>query len=167
MLENMPTPETPWNRRWAIVLRPDLETKDEEQEQMPTIIGTIGIVREGEIGYKLNPNFWGKGYMTEALAMFSKMFFEDEGKNSMSFYVLFFQLICLDSVKGNSKYDRLIAYADPENFGSTKVLLKSGFQKGIYRSAYYQRRYMLERGNEKMSDLQQFILLRPSLGTVP
>lgn len=38
------------------------------------MIGVIGIVREQEIGYRIHPDFWGKGFMSEALNMFIEMF---------------------------------------------------------------------------------------------
>lgn len=38
------------------------------------MIGVIGIVREQEIGYRIHPDFWGKGFMSEALKMFIEMF---------------------------------------------------------------------------------------------
>ncbi len=42
------------------------------------MIGIIGIVREQEIGYRIHPDFWGKGFMSEALKMFIEMFWEME-----------------------------------------------------------------------------------------
>jgi len=85
----MPTLEKPWNERWAILLRPEYEDKVAgimpessrgEAEQKPRMIGLIGVVREQELGYKMNPDYWGKGYMTEALVMMSNLFWEMEGK---------------------------------------------------------------------------------------
>jgi len=51
------------------------------------------------------------------------------------------------------------------------VLQKAGFQRGEYRTGFYQRAYMQENG-ERWSDLQEFFLLRPaaissSSGSVP
>jgi len=46
------------------------------------------------------------------------------------------------------------------------VLQKAGFQKGKYRSKFYQRAYMLEKGDENFSDLQEFFLMRPTPATL-
>jgi [ribosomal protein S5]-alanine N-acetyltransferase len=48
------------------------------------MIGIIGVVREQEIGYRLHPDFWGKGYMTEALSMFIEMWWGMESTISLS-----------------------------------------------------------------------------------
>ena len=76
ILESTPTPEKPWNERWAIML------KDENKDAKLRMIGVVGLVREPEIGYKLHPDFWGKGYMSEALDMFIKMWFGMESSYS-------------------------------------------------------------------------------------
>jgi RimJ/RimL family protein N-acetyltransferase len=77
--ESLPTPEKPWNQRWAILLRP---LPGSQESFKPRMIGVIAIVREQEIGYKLHPDFWGKGYMTETLRMFIDMYWKMEGKKS-------------------------------------------------------------------------------------
>lgn len=101
------------------------------------LIGVIGIVREQEIGYKIHPEFWGKGYMGEALRMFIEMWW---------------------GMEINMKYDRLLAAADPENKASLRVLEKAGFQKGEYRKDFYERGVL----GGKKSDLQCVYLLRPA-----
>jgi ribosomal-protein-alanine N-acetyltransferase len=75
----MPTPEKPWNRRYAILLRPDPSRPPPEGNQKPKMIGILGTPREFEVAYKLHPDYWGKGYMSEALAMFIKIFWQLEG----------------------------------------------------------------------------------------
>jgi ribosomal-protein-alanine N-acetyltransferase len=94
---SLPTEEQPWNERWAILLRQTAEDPssekvgvvDETFKQRDAgklrMIGIIGIVREQEIGYKLHPDFWGKGYMSEALAMFIEMWW---GMESMILPIL-------------------------------------------------------------------------------
>jgi RimJ/RimL family protein N-acetyltransferase len=105
MIQNsQPTPEEPWNRRWAIMLKPS--TPSHSTSQIPPsqtsrdkssgeagdsrgdwggqvkakLIGTIGTPRKAEVGYKLHPEYWGKGYMSEALEMFLRMWWGMEGK---------------------------------------------------------------------------------------
>jgi ribosomal-protein-alanine N-acetyltransferase len=77
MQDSLPTAEKPWNQRWAILLR-QLPGSQENSDK-PRMIGIIGIVREQEIGYKVHPDFWGKGYMTEALKMFINLYWKMEG----------------------------------------------------------------------------------------
>jgi ribosomal-protein-alanine N-acetyltransferase len=77
MQDSLPTPEKPWNQRWAILLRQLPGSR--ENSDKPRMIGIIGIVREQEIGYKVHPDFWGKGYMTEALKMFINLYWKMEG----------------------------------------------------------------------------------------
>ena len=62
------TEENPEIERWAIML------KGEEGEELK-MIGVVGIVRTQEIGYRINREYWGKGYMSEALNMFLEMWF--------------------------------------------------------------------------------------------
>jgi [ribosomal protein S5]-alanine N-acetyltransferase len=91
ILDNKPSLEKPWNRRWAVMLRPplkfssDAENLNHEGEGIsgnpkPQMIGIIGIPRPSEIGYKMHPDFWGKGYMTEALGLAINIFWESEGQ---------------------------------------------------------------------------------------
>lgn len=77
--KSQPTPEKPWNNRWAILLRPDPSAPPPEGNQKPKMIGVVGTPRESEVAYKLHPDYWGKGYMSEALAMFIKLFWQSEG----------------------------------------------------------------------------------------
>ncbi len=87
--ENQPTPEEPWNQRWAILIK----ISESDKGTKPIMIGIIGIVRVQEIGYKLHPDFWGKGYMSEALRMMLAMFWATEGK---AFYPLCSVQTCQD-----------------------------------------------------------------------
>ncbi|KAH7336267.1 hypothetical protein BKA65DRAFT_506014 [Rhexocercosporidium sp. MPI-PUGE-AT-0058] len=65
--------------KYAILLRPDqdtvLETETEREGERnraePRMIGLLGTVGDGtELVYMLHCDFWGKGYMTEALRAF-------------------------------------------------------------------------------------------------
>ena len=87
--ENQPTTEEPWNRRWAIILKVvDAEGDGQEQARREKMIGIIGTPRKGEIGYKIHPGYWGKGYMSEALALFLDMWWGMEGKVLVFTFIL-------------------------------------------------------------------------------
>jgi ribosomal-protein-alanine N-acetyltransferase len=160
MQESLPTPEKPWNQRWAILLRPLPGSQEEDAKRR--MIGIIGIVREQEIGYKVHPDFWGKGYMTEALRMFIGMYWKMAGKIS---FLLYCEKstnpvngIMLISLLVNTKYDKLIAAADPRNPASLRILEKAGFEKGEYKTDFYER---VVDGLAIKGDLQFFYLPRP------
>lgn len=90
MIQNSrPTPEAPWNRRWAIMLKSSVHSTSQTPseagdsgEVKAKLIGTIGTPRKAEVGYKLHPEYWGKGYMSEALEMFLEMWWGMEGMSS-------------------------------------------------------------------------------------
>ncbi len=84
------------------------------------IIGTIGFWRiikdhrRAEIGYMLNPAYWNKGYVSEAMNGVI-----DFGFNKMK----------LHTIEAN---------INPHNLASRRVLEKQGFlQEGFYRENYY------------------------------
>ncbi|MBS1729751.1 MAG: GNAT family N-acetyltransferase [Bacteroidetes bacterium] len=86
----------------------------------PYIIGTIGFWRieaehhRAEIGYMLHPDFWNKGYITEALHLVI-----DYG----------FSIMKLHSIE---------ARINPQNLASRRVLEKQGFQQeGFFKENYY------------------------------
>ena len=94
---------------WGICLKDD-----------PSMIGTIGFWRlmkehyRAEIGYMLHPDYWGKGYTSEAFEAAM-----DYGFHHMK----------LHSVEGN---------VNPENTASMRVLEKAGFVREAYfRENYY------------------------------
>jgi RimJ/RimL family protein N-acetyltransferase len=76
----------------------------------------FGVAETGdtEVGYVLHKHFWGQGYASEALTAL------------------------LEYAKNHIHVDYIIAYADPENLGSTRVMEKCGmvyyqslFTKGL------------------------------------
>lgn len=84
------------------------------------IIGTIGFWRivkdhhRAEIGYMLRPEYWNKGYVSEAM-------------NAVINYG--FQKMKLHTIEAN---------INPHNLASRRVLEKQGFQQeGFYRENYY------------------------------
>ncbi len=69
-----------------------------------------------EIGYDLSPEFWAKGYMTEALNKAITMGFEKMGLN------------------------RIEAVVSPNNTRSINLAIRIGFTKeGVTRDKYYSR----------------------------
>ncbi|KAK6581278.1 hypothetical protein PZA11_005969 [Diplocarpon coronariae] len=77
MREYTPTLEKPWNQHWAIMLKDkDLDSRSASR---PRLIGIVGIPREAEMGYRIHPDHWGKGYMSEALTLFVEMWWGLEG----------------------------------------------------------------------------------------
>ncbi|MDO6674612.1 GNAT family protein [Tenacibaculum sp. 1_MG-2023] len=94
---------------WAITLK-----------ENNTLIGDFGIWRldkqnfRGEIGYVLNPDYWGKGYMKEAM-------------NTLIHFA--FHTFNLHSLEAN---------INPKNQNSRSILLKLGFKKEAYfRENYF------------------------------
>lgn len=55
------------------------------EEQKMKMIGIIGLsYSPNNVGYKIHPDYWGKGYMTEALRLFIDMFWTLEGLSAVS-----------------------------------------------------------------------------------
>ena len=94
---------------WAISLRDAPER----------LIGSIGYWRifnehfRAEIGYMLNPDYWQKGIMKEALNLLIKFGFENMG---------------LHSIEAN---------INPGNIASEKLLISTGFSKEAYFKENY------------------------------
>lgn len=86
------------------------------------VIGTCGYHGwmkhhfKAEIGYELTPDYWGKGFMTEAIQRVTEFGFRDFGLN------------------------RIEAFVEPGNVNSRKVLEKAGFsEEGILKEHFYWR----------------------------
>ncbi|CAG8948745.1 hypothetical protein HYFRA_00001866 [Hymenoscyphus fraxineus] len=146
LLAKMPTEEEPWRGIWGIFLLDGGCEEDGDGDGGNGVganggkfIGTIGFPVEAVVGYRLMPEYWGKGYMTEALKMFLVMWFGREG---------------------NQKYDKLSAGIDPENIGSRRVLEKAGFVKG----AYVKDAVQMPTEAGRWSDIQVFEFQRGFLG---
>ncbi|WP_232771674.1 GNAT family N-acetyltransferase [Tenacibaculum sp. Bg11-29] len=85
-----------------------------------TLIGDFGVWKldrqnsRGEIGYVLNPDYWGKGYMKESM---------------ISLINFAFNILNLHSLEAN---------INPKNENSKKALLKFNFkQEAYFRENYY------------------------------
>lgn len=89
--------------QWGIALK-----SDDKIIGTSTIFHTDEKHRRAEIGYALNREFWGKGYVTEALNSLFKFAFDELNLH------------------------RIEADVDPRNNASIKILEKFGFQKEGY-----------------------------------
>ena len=108
----------PWVKRkpspdfkWGMVLKlpqSPTETALSGQEPLGHVIGDISVFdiensRMGNVGYRLDPELWGRGYATEALQAAVEFIFT------------------------HTELDRLQATADVRNIASNRVLEKCGF----------------------------------------
>lgn len=103
--------------KYAVLLRPDAKPKTASRAEMydhpPRMIGLLGTVGDGtEMVYMLHVDFWGKGYMTEALRAFV-------GKDG-----IFWDL------KERSHIKTLVARIDTESIGSMRTIAKVEARKG-------------------------------------
>ncbi|BBH24735.1 N-acetyltransferase [Paenibacillus baekrokdamisoli] len=113
-----------WNRkfesnqgiRWGISL------KSEDR-----IIGTCGYHNwlkehyKAEIGYELNPEFWLKGIMTEAIKEIIKFGFNELELN------------------------RIEAFIDPGNISSRKLLVKTGLrEEGLLKEYFFEKNQFVD-----------------------
>lgn len=83
MQQRMPRSGMECVKAYAILLRPDgsrCEGSLENGAVKPRMIGIVGTKQDLEIAYKLHPDFWEKGYMSEALSLFLQMFWSLEGR---------------------------------------------------------------------------------------
>ena len=71
------------------------------------IVGVFSVKPEPEVGYTFHPEFWGKGYGTEALRAFMQVYWVDRPGVQV-----------------------VVARCDVENRGSRRVLEKAGFVRG-------------------------------------
>lgn len=77
---------------------------NESNPALPTTIGSIGLFGDYELGYLFHPDYWGKGYATEAVGAF----IEAVGENL-------------------PECERVTAQVDTGNVGSMGVMRKVGF----------------------------------------
>ncbi|PQE04878.1 Acyl- N-acyltransferase protein [Rutstroemia sp. NJR-2017a BBW] len=161
--------ETP--RDWAIMLLP---TSDQDLPA-PKMIGLMGIhpnsnFPTGGLGYRSDPAYWGRGYMTEAVKLFLCMFWGLEGLSLSPSLLFQISNLHLCPIHGTTKpllkppefksFQTLGAGVDPENHGSRRVLEKSGFDKAELRKEVYDRAVNRAKGGKK-SDLLVLWVERP------
>jgi RimJ/RimL family protein N-acetyltransferase len=98
-------PETnPQGLNYAVFTLP--EASENQVSQMIGIIGVYNTSPKAELGYTFHPSAWGRGYATEALSAFLKLFWENRPTAEI-----------------------MEACTDYENYASMKVLTKCGFQE--------------------------------------
>ncbi|TAQ88129.1 hypothetical protein B7494_g3512 [Chlorociboria aeruginascens] len=152
MFSRVKSPQNPRMENYAILLRSSVtgqeidkergEAEGEEGQKKAKLIGVIGAIRESEkgaeVGYGIGPEWWGKGYMTEALGLFIKTWF---------------------SIKREHDWDTLVACIDSENMPSIRVVQKAGFREGEIWDGPYE--LFAEKGMGKKRYLTQWYLKRP------
>ncbi|CZR51787.1 uncharacterized protein PAC_01664 [Phialocephala subalpina] len=110
---HLPSAEQPHKELYAILLR-----GSEDESGKPKMVGSCGIPRIGadgkavEVGYSVTPEYWGNGYAPEAVKLFCRYYWNERVGGA-----------------SGEKRDMIIAYTDPENTASARVLEKSGFTK--------------------------------------
>ncbi|KAI9642059.1 hypothetical protein NHQ30_009930 [Ciborinia camelliae] len=118
MAERTPNPEKPWIENYAILLCSSPASVYEK----PKFIGAIGMIRfeagrGAEVGYSLHPDYYGKGYATEALKLFLGLYWSKEREGD---------------------WNTLVAVINLENTSSQRVVEKVGFQKGDLQEEEYE-----------------------------
>ena len=115
----------------AITMVTDLQERNEGINWLMTLretgkaIGTIGLWQfekenhRAEVGYVLHPDFWGAGYMSEAMNEVLRFAFHDLNLHNVQ------------------------AYISPENIRSARVLERNGFRKEAHFRdfTFFQGRY--------------------------
>ncbi len=106
-----------------------------EHREDKKMIGTVGFStwniehKSGEIGYVLSKEYWNMGLMTEAVQAVLKFGFT------------------------KMKLNRIQAHCEPQNTGSTRVLIKNGFKlEGLIRQPLFVK--------ERFVDLNLFSILK-------
>ncbi|GIJ86625.1 hypothetical protein Asppvi_005516 [Aspergillus pseudoviridinutans] len=115
-------PESVLGRRFTYVL---IEREQWEDESQPPpadkqVIGYMGINQiypSPEIGYSIHPDYWGKGYATEALDGLLKAWWKLPRQPQLN-----------STEDGSEPTEKVFAFCDKINAGSSKVLSKCGFR---------------------------------------
>lgn len=132
---------------YAVLLR-----GSEDSDGKPKMIGSVGIPRVSkdavEVGYGVNPEYWGMGYGPEAVKLFIQFYWNTRGKCCISFcktkrkekkkpLASSLSPLADDTEVGETK-DKIIAYTAPDNIPSSRVLEKNGFQRGEVKEKAYE-----------------------------
>ncbi|KAF7920859.1 uncharacterized protein EAE98_008888 [Botrytis deweyae] len=115
----------------------------EGEGDRPKCVGFVGTNRpspEGlEMGYCVNPDYYGNGYATWGVTEFLKIYWGMEER---------------------SHIPHLVAKIDPRNKASERIIAKVGARKGEVLENFYSRR--IDEG--KLSDIRCWYLDRPAVG---
>lgn len=103
------------NQRGTAVAFAILDNTNSTMVGSTELAGVHEIAGQGELGYLLDRSCWGKGYMTEAANLTLRFAFQKLHLN------------------------RVIAYADEENYASHRVLEKVGMVRGISQTRLVKR----------------------------
>ncbi|KAF9250144.1 hypothetical protein DTO027I6_348 [Penicillium roqueforti] len=106
-------PKVPLGRFFFAIIR--------SEDSSQTVIGGAGINALSpapSVGYNIHPDFWGKGYATEAVAGIVDAWWK-------------LDRIDFDGAGSDLKKEKLFAACNRANVGSVKVLQRTGFS--IYR----------------------------------
>ncbi|KAE9379957.1 hypothetical protein N431DRAFT_361203, partial [Stipitochalara longipes BDJ] len=101
--------------KFAILLRPDSDTKDEQ----PKMIGLVGTKLKPELTYTIHSEYANKGYMTEALNAFV---------GPQGFYW---------DLPSRKHIQTLKCQVDPDNIASLKLVQKVGAREGERKIKVY------------------------------
>ena len=103
------------NQRGTAIAFAILDNTTGEMIGSTELVGLHETAGQSELGYLLDRSYWGKGYMTEAASLTLQFAFQSLHLN------------------------RVIAYADEENYGSHRVLEKVGMVRGISQTRVVKR----------------------------
>ncbi|KAJ5631327.1 uncharacterized protein N7484_011427 [Penicillium longicatenatum] len=90
---------------------------DDPTEKIIGMVGINALVPAPSIGYGIHPDFWGKGFVSEAVAGVVDAWWKLERKS-----------LKLRSAKAALESEKLYAACNKANVGSVKVLLRNGFE---------------------------------------
>jgi RimJ/RimL family protein N-acetyltransferase len=74
--------DNPSMENYAVLLKPTGTSGNSNDTTKPRMIGVVGTPRwtvtETEVGYGIHPDYWVKGYATEAMGLFIKIYWDPD-----------------------------------------------------------------------------------------
>jgi RimJ/RimL family protein N-acetyltransferase len=115
-------PESVLGRHFAYVLTERAQREDESQPPPADkrVIGYMSVNQvhpSPEIGYSIHPDYWGKGYATEALDGLLKTWWNLPRQPQSN-----------SAEDASEPTEKVFAFCEKDNAGSSKVLSKCGFR---------------------------------------